>query len=345
VLIRGESGVGKELVARAIHQHSPRSRAPYVAVNIAAIPAEMAASALFGHARGAFTGAIGKSDGFFGQAERGTLFLDEIAEAPRRVQALLLRAVREGEIQAVGETEPRKSDVRLVTATDADLEAMGERGDFLPPLLRRIEAYTIHVPPLRERRDDIARLFFRFLNAELGKLGELDKLEHRETDKKPWVPVSLVQALLAYSWPGNVAELQTVVRRIALINRGSRRLQLDSWLTERLRPVTKVEVEVVAAERQQATRRATDTLDDADIVRAMRDCQFKVIAAARRLGVSRSWLHTRLEFCAGLRKAKDISEIEIREAAGQSAGSTEQMAALLEVSEHGLKLRMHALGL
>lgn len=343
VLIRGESGSGKELVARAIHELSRRSKQAYVPVNAAAIPAAMAPAALFGHTRGAFTGAVEASPGFFGQAERGTLFLDEIGEAGRDVQALLLRAIREGEIQPVGATQPRKVDVRVISATDANLEALVERGEFLEPLLRRLESFTVRVPPLRERRDDIARLFFGFLRQELENVHEAYKLEPPKPGARPWMPSSAVHALIEYDWPGNVAELQTVARRIVLTNRGLTRLTLDQWLINRL-PRGGDEVDSVQGPAA-APKRKPKSFSDLEIATAMREAHFKVGAAAERLGVSRAWLHTRLEFCQGVRQAKDLSFDEITGAFGRFHGNVREMAEALEVSEHGLKMRLRSLGL
>lgn len=349
VLIRGESGSGKELVARAIHALSSRHDKPFLAVNAAAIPKDMAAAALFGHAKGAFTGAVGSRSGFFGEADGGTLFLDEVGELSRDVQGLLLRATREGEIQPLGESKPRRVDVRLLTATDADLERMVERGDFAMPLLRRLEAFTLHVPPLRQRPDDIARLFVRLLQAELTELGEAGVLREPEEGKKPWLPNELMRALVSFRWPGNVAELQTVARHVAISNRGQARFQWSDWLRARLQPASVVEGTVrpsePAPERSPSERPDARALSDAEVVLAMAQCGFRVARAAEALGVSRSWLHTRIEFCEGLRHAKELSLEEIIAASQAAGGAIAEMAARLKVSEHGLKLRMTNLGL
>jgi two-component system nitrogen regulation response regulator GlnG len=304
----------------------------------------MAASALFGHARGAFTGAVQKHPGFFGSAENGTLFLDEIGEAPKQIQAMLLRAVREHEIQPVGEPEPRRANVRLLTATDADLERLTEEGGFSIPLLRRLEAYCVSVPPLRKRKDDIPRLFLRFLYEELEQTGELDKLCEPPPTKKPWLSAKFVAALVRYAWPGNVAELQTVARRLAICNRGVKHFTLDTWLEERLSLLGRRPERTPSARPVNDDKRDPRGITDAEIVAAMRQARFKVVKATEILGVSRSWLNTRLEFCEGLRKAKELTREEIDEAAQHSGGNTRKMAELLEVSEHGLKLRKNALG-
>src|SRR5215210_1264720 len=196
VLLRGETGTGKELVARAIHQASRRQSGPCLCVNMGAIPASLAASELFGSSKGAFTGSRRDQAGFFQRAHGGTLFLDEIAEAPPEVQVMLLRVLETGEIQRVGGAEPQRTDVRLIAATDANLEQAIEDGRFRGPLLHRLAGYEILIPPLRERRDDSGRLLFHFLRQELREIGE----EHRLAptpgdDAKPWMPASVVARL------------------------------------------------------------------------------------------------------------------------------------------------------
>jgi two-component system nitrogen regulation response regulator GlnG len=327
---------------------------------MAAIPSSMAAASLFGHARGAFTGAVSAEPGYFGAADSGTLFLDEIGETPREVQAALLRALREGEIQPVGATSPRSVNVRALTATDSNLEERAQRGDFLLPLLRRIEGFAIHVPPLCDRRDDIARLFFSFLRRELRRLSEEDKLSTPPPDQKPWLPTWVTESLLSYHWPGNVAELETLAMRLAVSNRGRRSFHFDELLGQRLSshpPHARVaSVEASAEPRAEPRpqpgpqpgpkpRRDPAELSDSEIVEAMRQSAFKVRAAAQYLGVSRSWLNTRLEFCEGLRKAKDLTREELIRAAERSDWNSAEMAQSLEVSEHGLKLRLAALDL
>jgi two-component system, NtrC family, nitrogen regulation response regulator GlnG len=348
VLVRGESGSGKELVARALHSLSPRRERAFIAVNAAAIPKEMAAAALFGHSKGAFTGATTAKSGFFGEADGGTLFLDEVGELSRDVQGLLLRATREGEIQPLGEARPRRVDVRLITATDANLEAMVESGDFAMPLFRRLEAFTLHVPPLRKRPDDIARLFIHLLRSELRELGEYELLREPKEGKKPWLPNELMRALLAYPWPGNVAELQTVTRHVAITNRGETRFQWSDWLRARLEPQEKAAAIATAGHHPQPSRDDRPdarSLSDAEVLSAMEQSGFRVARAAEALGVSRSWLHTRIEFCEGLRHAKELGADEIISASQACHGVLSDMAVLLKVSEHGLKLRMSTLGI
>ncbi|WP_433931668.1 sigma 54-interacting transcriptional regulator [Sorangium cellulosum] len=226
VLLRGETGSGKELVARALHRSSRRRDRPFVAVNLGAISPSLAVAELFGAERGAFTGSVKRQPGYFEQARGGTLFLDEIGEAPVELQVALLRALETGEVQPVGAQEIRKADVRVVAATDADLEAKVSSGAFRAPLLNRLSAYEIWIPPLRERRDDFGRLFARFLREELAEVGEEQRLAPPAGGGRAWLPASVVARLAAYDWPGNVRQLRNVVRQLVVGNRGRDRAEV-----------------------------------------------------------------------------------------------------------------------
>ncbi|WP_437607335.1 sigma 54-interacting transcriptional regulator [Sorangium sp. So ce834] len=226
VLLRGETGSGKELVARALHRSSRRSNGPFVAVNLGAISPSLAVAELFGAERGAYTGSVRRQPGYFEQARGGTLFLDEIGEAPIELQVALLRALETGEVQPVGAQEIRKTDVRVIAATDADLEAKVSAGAFRAPLLNRLSAYEIWTPPLRARRDDFGRLFARFLREELAELGEEHRLAPSPGGGRSWLPSSVVARLAAYDWPGNVRQLRNVVRQLVVGNRGRDRAEV-----------------------------------------------------------------------------------------------------------------------
>ena len=207
VLLRGESGTGKELVATAIHTHSPRADKPFVCLNCAALPEGLVESELFGHERGAFTGATGTRKGRFEMADGGTLFLDEVGDLPPLTQAKLLRVLQEKEFERVGGAETRRTNVRLIAATNRDLEAMTARGQFRQDLYYRLNVFPIMLPPLRERRTDIMPLAIHFAE----KYGAANKR-----------PIRLISAaatalLTMYSWPGNVRELENVVERAVLL--------------------------------------------------------------------------------------------------------------------------------
>ena len=216
VLLLGETGSGKELLARAIHERSPRSGRTMVKVNCAAIPPTLIESELFGHEKGAFTGALATKIGRFELANGGTLFLDEIGDLGLDLQGKLLRVLQEGEFERVGSSQTRKVDVRLVAATHHDLAAAVEAGRFRADLYYRLNVFPVRVPPLRERREDIPLLVWWFIQRRQGKLG-------RHVEK---VPRRSMERLVAYAWPGNVRELENVVERALILSPGST-LQLD----------------------------------------------------------------------------------------------------------------------
>jgi DNA-binding NtrC family response regulator len=230
VLIRGETGTGKEVVARLIHGASQRRAGPFVAVNVATIPEPLAESELFGHVRGAFTGADKARTGRFVSAHGGTLFLDEIGEMPRGVQVKLLRALQEREVTPVGASEAIPVDVRVVAATHRDLEGMIEEGTFREDLFYRLDVVPIDIPPLRERRGDIAALAEHFR-------GEVNAREARSV---PGFALDVVQRLAAYDWPGNVRELENLVERLVVV--ASNRMVVMNDLPAHLRtPVVDLE--------------------------------------------------------------------------------------------------------
>jgi DNA-binding NtrC family response regulator len=216
VLIRGESGTGKELVARAIHSKSPRSAVPLVSVNCASIPETLLESELFGHEKGAFTGATASHRGLIEAADGGTLFLDEIGELTSAAQSRLLRVLQDGEIRRVGATTSRRVDVRLVAATHRDLEQMVREGSFREDLYYRLEVMQIHLPPLRERGDDIP-LLAEFL---------LDEACQRVKRQKLRFAPKALRALQRHTWPGNVRELRNAIERAVIL--------ADDFITEDL---------------------------------------------------------------------------------------------------------------
>jgi transcriptional regulator with GAF, ATPase, and Fis domain len=218
VMIFGETGTGKELFARAVHKRSARRDRPFVRVNCAALPPTLIESELFGHERGAFTGAVAMRQGRFELAHRGTLFLDEIGDLPADVQSKLLRVLQEGEFERVGSSQSRRVDVRVIAATHRDLDEAVREGQFRADLYYRLNVFPIALPPLRERIDDIPRLVWFFVNRRQRALNR----------KFTNVPASVMAALQQHPWPGNVRELENVVERAMIHSTGGTLLLDDS---------------------------------------------------------------------------------------------------------------------
>ena len=347
VLLRGESGTGKELVARAIHRAGPRRKRPFVAVNMAAVPPQLAAAELFGAERGAYTGAQRRRTGHFQRAQGGTLFLDEIGEAPPEVQTLLLRALETGEVQAVGGERAEQVDVRVVSATDADLEAAIEAERFRGPLLHRLSGYVIGLPPLRQRREDFGRLFAFFLRRELEALDA----EHLVAPgRSPWLPAPLVARLARWHWPGNVRQLANVVRQIVIANRGAdpatRFEQVEALLLQKAPTAeTVAKPQSGSSALDSPGRPRPSDLREGEVIEALRAHRFRPSAAADALGIPRSSIYDLIDKIPGLRKASDLTRVEITEARDRVGPSLEAMAAELEVSERALRRRLGELDL
>ncbi|PKK92197.1 MAG: hypothetical protein CVV64_01950 [Candidatus Wallbacteria bacterium HGW-Wallbacteria-1] len=210
-LITGESGTGKEMIARAIHSQSGRRKGPFIAINCGALPETLLESELFGHARGSFTGADRARDGIFASASGGTVFLDEIGEASSSVQVNLLRVLQESEIRRVGDSSSTKVDVRIIAATNRNLEEMVKSGGFREDLFYRLDVVRLHLPPLRERQEDIIALGEHFLGKYIATTG---------LESKPFTDEAR-RALMAYQWPGNIRELENVVKKAIIFSTGS----------------------------------------------------------------------------------------------------------------------------
>src|ERR1700677_315050 len=208
VLLQGETGTGKELIARAIHNISSRCGRPYIKLNCAAIPFDLLESELFGHEKGAFTGAIDQKIGRFEMADKGTLFLDEIGDIPLGLQPKLLRVLQEQEFERVGSGRTHKLDVRLVAATHRNLEDMVKRNEFRGDLYYRLNVFPVDLPPLRERREDIVPLMMHFVDIYCRRVGKT--IEE--------IPPETVSAFVSYSWPGNIRELQNLVERAVILS-------------------------------------------------------------------------------------------------------------------------------
>lgn len=357
VLIRGETGTGKELVAQALHRTSRRRQGPFVAVNMAAIPPSLAAAELFGASRGAFTGADRGRSGYFAQARGGTLFLDEIGETPPEVQVLLLRALECGEIQPLGSSTPQKVDLRLITATDANLELAVREGRFRAPLLHRLAAYPLYISPLRQRREDLGRLLLHFLQHELDELGESHRLTALVGASSL---IKMVAALTSFDWPGNVRQLRNVARRVAIASRGETTLPTSTALTliQELEedsqqglatpdpspmPATPECPELPSQEPPRL--RNPKEIDRQELLQMWRHHSFSPQATADALRISRPALYRLIDDHPEIQKASDLGRDTLLEALQRHAGDLAAVARGLEVSHRSLRRRLTALGM
>jgi two-component system, NtrC family, nitrogen regulation response regulator GlnG len=353
VLLRGETGTGKELVAQAIHRASRRRSGPFPSVNVGAIPASLAASELFGAARGAFTGSVREQPGYFQRADGGTLFLDEIGDAPAEVQVMLLRVLETGEIQRVGGQEPHRVSVRLIAATDADLEEAVREERFREPLRHRLSGYEISVAPLRQRREDFGRLFFHFLREELRALGQEDRLVGDESGGPLWLPASIVARLARHPWPGNVRQLRNVARELAIGSRAFDTAQVGAQVERLLREVAPKPAAAPAGPLPEPSRQKTPAgtyrspseITRDELVEALRANRWELKGAAESLGISRPAIYLLLEKHPEIRTARDLSRAEILECQQVCGDDLDAMASHLEVSRKGLQQKMKEIGL
>ncbi|GAB5536866.1 MAG: sigma-54 dependent transcriptional regulator [Rubricoccaceae bacterium] len=282
VAVLGESGSGKELIAHAIHQRSPRVRGPFVVVNCAAIPRELMESELFGHEKGSFTGAHARREGVFEQAHGGTLFLDEIGELDASLQAKLLRVLQDGTVRRVGGKEAFEVDVRVISATHRDIPQMVKDGDFREDLYYRLVQFPIPLPPLRERGSDVLLLADRFLAAYTKR--------HPNLGDKRLSPAAR-RALLAYAWPGNVRELKSTIERAALLSDDETLVPGDLGLGQGLDTPDLPPAVLIDSASSADEIVSIDDLKRRAVEHALRVCDGNIEETARRLGITRSTVY------------------------------------------------------
>jgi DNA-binding NtrC family response regulator len=282
VLLRGESGTGKELIARAIHYHSPRASQPLIKVNCAALPETLLESELFGHEKGAFTGAAGKRIGRFEAADKGTLFLDEIGDIPLSVQIKLLRVLQEREFERIGGNETIKVDVRLVAATNRDLEKAMKNGSFREDLYYRLNVVTVAIPPLRERKEDIPALMEDFIK----------KYSMENGKKITGVSAETRDLLMRYSYPGNVRELENIIERAVVLAKSETITSAEIPL--HLKTV-EIEEKICVAKRDGSLTDTLETLERGIIIEAMKAAGGVQTRAAEKLGISERVLRYKLK--------------------------------------------------
>jgi transcriptional regulator with GAF, ATPase, and Fis domain len=286
VLIEGETGVGKELVARAIHDLSPRRNRNFVKLNCAAIPSGLLESELFGHERGAFTGAIARKAGRFELADKGTLFLDEVGDIPLELQTKLLRVLQEQEFERLGSIHTQRVNVRLVAATNRDLTSMIADKQFRSDLYYRLNIFPIRVPPLRQRKEDIPRLVRAFV----------DQCARRMNKRIDFIPREVMAALMQHDWPGNIRELQNFVERAVILSRATTLLAPVMELRSRVGLATTVPITL-------------DQAESSHILHALRETNWVIggpRGAAARLGIKRTTLIAKMR---RLRLSRPLAEM------------------------------------
>jgi two-component system response regulator FlrC len=285
VLINGPTGTGKEVLSRFIHTRSPRRAGPFIAVNCAAMPETMLEALLFGHRKGAFTGATEAAEGFFRAAHGGTLLLDEIAEMPMPLQAKLLRVLQEGEVVPIGATQPIKIDVRVIACANRDLPTEVAEGRFRADLYYRLNVFPLSLRPLRERADDIAPLAFALL------------LRHSSQGRSiPWLSEAAVAMLRLHGWPGNVRELENVMRRALLLADGAEQIEASHISFDSPARLVSDPL-VVPSPELTATRRLSNIVQLSEtraIMETLESCGGSRMEAARQLGISERTLRYRL---------------------------------------------------
>jgi len=320
VLLRGETGTGKEVVARAIHDASARSNNRFVALNCAAIPAALLESELFGHERGAFTGALTQTIGRFQLADRGTLFLDEIGDLPLELQPKLLRVLQEQEFERLGSGRTQQVDVRVIAATNQDLLGMVRKGKFRPDLYYRLNVFPIELPPLRDRRQDIPALVDHFVR----------KFANRHRKQVDQVPASLMEALTGHDWPGNIRELQNFIERSVILSSGSILRSLARELV-RSTPDTSSSGTLMDAER-------------AHILAALEGTRWMVggrDGAAARLGLPRTTLIAKMQKL-GITRTRQSSgqtgngKVYEFPANGSAGAELEEVGAAISIAERAV---------
>ncbi|MGH7503567.1 MAG: sigma-54 interaction domain-containing protein, partial [Longimicrobiales bacterium] len=278
VLVRGESGTGKELVARAIHKYSPLRDKPLLTVNCTALTPTLMESELFGHRRGAFTGAVSDKAGLFEKADGGTMFLDEIGDIPLEMQGKLLRVLQAGEIKPVGDVVTRRVRVRVIAATNRDLEAALQRSEFREDLFYRFNTFTITLPPLRERVEDVPVLAYHFLH----------KAEAKVNKKVERISAEALDLMKRYSWPGNLRELENAMER-AVVLASARSVELDHLPLPLQEPVR---LPLPGGEGLSAAKaRLVREFERQAVVRLLRESRGNVSAAAKKARITRRNFH------------------------------------------------------
>jgi DNA-binding NtrC family response regulator len=286
ILITGETGTGKELVANAIHMNSPRKLNPFIKINCSAIAENLIESELFGYEKGAFTGAVSSKPGRFELAHKGTLFLDEVGDLPREIQVKLLRVIQDHEFERVGGLQTIKVDVRLVAATNRNLQQRVKEGYFREDLFYRFNVMPIYVPPLRERKEDIPELVSYFI----------EKFNRKLDRQIAGVDPEVMELLLDHDWPGNIRELENLAERLVLMAKGDQIVMGDvpAELIEAVEEKAQTAAPDEKRSIKELIREKTGDIEKQMIVKVLAECEGNISKAARQLGLSRRGLHLKL---------------------------------------------------
>jgi two-component system nitrogen regulation response regulator GlnG len=349
VLIRGETGTGKELTANAIVQAGTRSSKPFLAVNIGSLPRELAAAEIFGHEKGAFTGASQARKGYFREVDGGTLFLDEIGLATSDVQTALLRVLETGQVRGLGARTSTAVDVRILAATDSStIDSAVAGGGFSQPLFHRLSSVPIRLPPVREHRQDIGLLFIHFLRQILTQTGDLEKLNTPPTAKRPWLSAQDLTAIAMASWPGNVRQLRNFATELAVANRGASVAHLTpallSTLAHQLPPPSTPGPDQTSFPSEKSARPIVLTdhqTKHAKLVDALANHDFEPSRAARALRVSRSTIYDHLRKDPTLGLLSRVSDEDFRRQLHECNGDLHLFAKRLRVSYRAVQLRFN----
>ena len=347
VLLLGETGTGKEIAARALHQHSARKNKKLVSVNMAALNESLAAADLFGAQKGAYTGAQAMRQGLFLEAADSTLFLDEIGNTPATIQPMLLRVLETGDYRPLGATQDKVATARLITATDQDLY----NANFNQALLRRLENAVIHLPPLRDRREDIGLLILHLLST----------INSTQQSPLPALPTALVSSIANYDWPGNIRQLKHVLQRIMLSLQAGNVADFAALVA----PVfTETKDALQSAQITQSTlgykhnkkasiainapkfhRKKLQEITEQDVLQAMQNNRWTIQGAALELGISRPSMYKLIDEHSQIRRAEKIAPEEIRQTLASNAGDIDASAAVLKTPSEALRRVLKVIGM
>jgi two-component system nitrogen regulation response regulator GlnG len=339
VLIRGETGTGKELTAAAIVRAGPRADKPFITVNIGALPQQLATAEILGHEKGAFTGALASRHGYFAEADNGTLFLDEIGLANSEVQTALLRVLETNEVRPLGGRTARRVNVRVLAATDSQIDDALTEDGFSQPLFHRLSSMQIRIPPLRERREDIGLLLLHFLKDVMTQTGDLLKLQTPEGTKRPWLSATAVATLAMAPWPGNVRQLRNCATTLVVANRGAPAAHLPHDLLASLAPTTALPATGLSPERVGTERGQPITHEK--LVDALARHDFQPARAAKALGISRTTIYHHIQRDPTLGQVARISESQLAKELKACDGDLHAVARRLKVSPRSLRIWMN----